>query len=220
MSQGVLFEIDDDDDETTADDRAFIAKLNEYVRRPPGDSVRGEAFRDEDDDVLIATVDISDPVENVHLAAMGVHVGDGRVRGDRFDRHYEFPPAPTPFAMDVSAGGEELPRSTADWFTRVLQRPIVLYVWLNDGYAYGARYLFADTGETLCQSYSKQLAPRGQEKRLIKEGHVHGMGWIQTTGLPGPSLYLHIRGDLERATLPSGVRQVTRRAALPRPWYE
>ncbi|HEY8479025.1 MAG TPA: hypothetical protein VIL71_04250 [Spirillospora sp.] len=220
MSQRVLFEIEDDDPELTADDRDFVARLNELVQRPADDSVHGEAFHDDEDDLLIGAVSLFDPEENLHLAAMGVYVGDGRVRGDRFDQNYEFRPAPTPFAMDVTGDRDELVRSTAEWFTNVLQRPIVLYVWLHDRYAYAARYLFADTGETLCQSYSPRFAPPGQEKRLVEEGHVYGKGWIQTTGLPDPSLYLHIRGDLERAALPSGVPKATERAGLPRPWYE
>ena len=45
-------------------------------------------------------------------------------------------------------------------------------------------------------------------------------GWIQTVGLPAPSLYLHIRGDLERGSTVSGVPATTKRGPLPGLWYE
>ncbi|MER6734013.1 hypothetical protein [Streptomyces puniciscabiei] len=49
---------------------------------------------------------------------------------------------------------------------------------------------------------------------------VHGRGWLQTIGLPTPTLYQHIRGDVGRAVLPSGIRAVTRRGPLAGVWYE
>jgi hypothetical protein len=90
----------------------------------------------------------------------------------------------------------------------------------DEGYAYAARYAFADSGETLCQSYVKTLAPPGQAEELTAAGHVHGKGWIQTVGLPAPALYLHIRGDLDKADVVPGVQATTRRGPLPNLWYE
>jgi hypothetical protein len=121
--------------------------------------------------------------------------------------------------LDVAGGVDLLVERTADWFDGVLRRPIVLYVWLNDGYAYAARFAFADSSETLSQAYARQLAPEGQYEQVIAAGHVHGKGWLQTAGLSTPDLYLHVRGDMDRAQIPAGVGRTAQRGPLPTLWY-
>jgi hypothetical protein len=76
------------------------------------------------------------------------------------------------------------------------------------------RYVLTDNDETLSQCYNDDLAPPVQAEELIAAGHVHGKNWIQTVGMPGPDLYLHICGDLDAAVLPSGVRAATKRGPI------
>ncbi|MEU7820700.1 hypothetical protein [Catellatospora sp. NPDC049133] len=82
------------------------------------------------------------------------------------------------------------------------------YEWLHDGVVYADRYLFADSGEGLTQCYARSLAPQGLTERLVAAGHVHGQGWIQTSGLGVPHRFVHVRGDRDRAAVPVGVPEV------------
>ncbi|MCO6006112.1 hypothetical protein NE236_14050 [Actinoallomurus purpureus] len=221
MPQPVLFEMDDPDDEFTSDERAFVAELSDRLGALLDSPEYGSAFRDEEGDALVTAVSLTDPEARLSLVDLGTHLANGRVRGDRLHNQlYFLPESPSSWALDETGDVGELARRSAEWFARMLRRPIVLYVWLHERYAYAARYAFADRDETLCQSYIKQLAPVGQTERLIADGHVWGKGWIQTIGLPVPSLYLHIRGDLELASLPSGVSQESKRGPLSGTWYQ
>ncbi|KJY31646.1 hypothetical protein VR46_35260 [Streptomyces sp. NRRL S-444] len=65
----------------------------------------------------------------------------------------------------------------------------------HHGQVYASRYLFADTGEGLVQSYHQTLAPSEQAEALTRAGHVHGRGWIQTSGLGRPDRVVDIRGE-------------------------
>ena len=155
------------------------------------------------------------------LAAVGVHLLGDHVRGDRLHSQLFWPAEPSSsWALDARGTLEQLAEASARWFRTVLDKPVMLQVWLHDDYAYAARYLFADTGETLIQCYNKGLAPRGQAEELIAAGHVHGRGWIQTRGLPAPSGYFHIRGDLGKASVPRGVPALTWRGPIGGTWYE
>jgi hypothetical protein len=171
---------------------------------------------------LVACADLTDHADPPHfLVRAGVHLLGDRVRGDRLHSQlFSLPEPPSPWALDAHGTLEQLAESSARWFRMVLGKPVVLYVWLHDDYAYAARYAFADTGETLTQCYNKSLAPAGQAEELIAAGHVHGRGWIQTTGLPTPSCYLHIRGNLGKGTVPPGVPALTKRGPIPGLWYE
>jgi hypothetical protein len=147
-------------------------------------------------------------------------LGD-RVRGDRLHSQlFSLPERPSSWALDARGTPEQLAESAARWFRAVLGKPVVLHVWLHDDYAYAARYTFADTGETLSQCYNRSLAPAGQAEELIAAGHVHGRGWIQTTGLPAPAGYLHIHGDLAKGTIPPGVPALAKRGPITGLWYE
>ncbi|MEV6107457.1 hypothetical protein AB0M28_22530 [Streptomyces sp. NPDC051940] len=202
-------------------ERAFVAELRERCAPWAADDLYGEVSRPEAEDALMAWLPLSDPADQRSLADIGVHFYGDRVRGDRLHSQLHFlPERPSAWALDATGPVPELARLSADWLESVARRPVLLYVWLHDGYAYAARYAFADRDETLVQSYAHRVAPPGQADALTAAGHVHGRGWIQTTGLPAPDVALHIRGDLEAAALPPGTSLSTHRGPLPTLWYE
>lgn len=171
---------------------------------------------------FVSLIDQGGPGERgVVLMDAGVHLLDNRVQGDRLDsQDFLLPERPSSWALAATGTHEELAEASAAWFHHVLEKPVVLYVWLHDGYVYAARYTFADTGETLSQSYNRNYAPTGQADELIAAGHVHGKGWIQTVGLPTPTWYFHVRGDLTKGAVLPGVLAATRRGPLSGLWYE
>jgi hypothetical protein len=171
---------------------------------------------------LIACAHLIDPDEPDRLlVSVGVHLLGDRVRGDRLHSQvHGLPARPSSWALDVTGDRDELVAAAAEWFRAVLAKPVVLYVWLRGDRAYAGRYAFADTDETLVQLYTRELAPPGQAEELIAAGHVHGRGWIQTTGLPTPSGFVHVRGDLAAGSVPAGVPVVRRRGPFPGLWYE
>ena len=171
---------------------------------------------------LVAYVSLIDPADRGRfLLHAGVHLLGDRVRGDRLHSQlFSLPECPSSWALDSVGTRDQLAELSTHWFRRVLDKPIVLYVWLHDGYAYAARYTFADTAETLIQCYTRELAPPGQAEELIAAGHVHGRGWIQTVGLPTPSCCLHIRGDLTKGTVLPGIPATTQRGPISGLWYE
>ena len=171
---------------------------------------------------FVSPIDQGGPGERgVALMDAGVHLLDNRVQGDRLDsQDFSLPERPSSWALAATGTPDELAEASAVWFRYVLERPIVLYVWIHDGYAYANRYDFADTGEPLCQGYDKRYAPAGQADELIAAGHVYGKGWIQTTGLPTPTTYIHIRGDLTKGAVLPGALAATRRGPLSGLWYE
>ncbi|MGW7526369.1 hypothetical protein [Streptomyces sp. NPDC054783] len=208
--------------EYTDDERAFAAALRERTAGWAEPHVGGELLRPDAWDSLVACLSFSDPRAPRHLVDIGVHLYGDRVRGDRLHNQlFALTDRPSNWALEATGTVEELADRSAGWFRTVLDKPVVLYVWLNDDrYAYAARFAFADDDRTISQLYRRDLAPAGQAEELVAAGHVHGRGWIQTAGLPVPTLYQHIRGDLGRAVLPSGVRAVTERGPLAGVWYE
>ncbi|MET8955726.1 hypothetical protein [Streptomyces sp. NPDC004533] len=215
-------ESDEDDYEFTADELAFVAALRERTAAWAADGVQGLVGRSEEWDSLLAYLDFVDPGAPVHLVSVGAHFYGDRVRGDRLHNQlFTLTDRPSRGALEASGTIEELAEESADWFRSVLRKPVVLYVWLNDDrWAYAARFAFADDNQTISQVYNRKLAPPGQAEELIAAGHVHGKGWIQTVGLPTPTLYQHIRGDLSTAVLPPGVPTVTKRGPIGGVWYE
>ncbi|MGJ5750825.1 hypothetical protein FB563_4862 [Streptomyces puniciscabiei] len=213
---------DDEEFEFTDEERAFAAALRERTAGWAEARVDGDIFRSDGWDSLVACLSFGDPGARRHLIDVGVHFYGDRVRGDRLhNQMFTLTDRPSGWGLEATGTVEELADRSARWFRTVLDKPVVLYVWLNaDRYAYAARFAYADDDQTIGQLYHKDLAPAGQTEELIAAGHVHGRGWIQTTGLPTPSLYQHIRGDLDRAVLPSGVRAVTERGPLAGVWYE
>ncbi|WAL69072.1 hypothetical protein ORV05_15300 [Amycolatopsis cynarae] len=210
----------EDPEELAGDALTFATVLRERTASWASEDVDDLLLPDADGS-LIAALSLADPVSHHHLIHFGVHLGEGRVRGDRLHSQlFSLPDHPSGWALTASGDPRELGAQTADWFRTVLRKPVVLYVWLHHGYAYAARYAFADTGETLIQNYQRGRAPHGQADELIEAGHVHGRGWIQTTGLSRPDLYLHIHGDLEPGLIPPSIPAETRRGPIAGIWYE
>lgn len=218
----------DDPADMTGEERAFAAALSEATAGlvAPGvsDLLIPAAYADHGQGSLVAALSLVDRQAGEHGRAyldFGVHFSGHRVQGGRLHNQLYFVTDQTQsLALDAAGSVDDLAIQTAEWLEGVLRRPIVLYVWLHDQYAYAARYAFADTSETLSQTYSKGRAPEGQYEAVIAAGHVRGRGWLQTAGLPDPDLYIHIRGDLETAKVPAGVRRVEQRGPLGGAWYE
>ena len=212
----------------TGEERAFATALSEasagLVGTGVSDLVIPAAYGDQEDGSLVASLGISDRDPGKYalgLINFGVHFRGDRVRGGRLHNQLYSLTGETP-SLNLEATGsiDELANRTAQWFEAVLRRPIILYVWLNNGHAYAARYAFADTSETLSQLYNRAIAPEGQYEQMISDGHARGMGWIQTAGLPTPDLYLLIRGDEAQARVPAGVLRAEKRGPIAGTWYE
>lgn len=210
------------------DERAFAAALSEATASLPSAGVSNllipSAYADHGENALVAALGLYDMSAGGHpvsLISFGVHYHGDRVRGGRLHNQLYSVSEETPsLALDAEGSMDALADQTAQWFGLVLNRPVVLYVWLHERYAYAARYAFADTSETLCQTYSKERAPEGQYESVIADGHVRGKGWLQTSGLPSATLCLHIRGDREKAKVSAEIRWVQERGPLPGLWYE
>lgn len=192
------FEIDDPDDEFGFDEteRAFAAALRTSAASWTVPYAHSWIGRPDDDSRLLAVVALSDDHARVSLVDVGVHLGGSTVRGDRLHNQlYFLPDRPTGLAMEATGSPQELGERAAAWFEAILRKPIVRHEWEHAGQLYARRYLFADTGEGLCQSYNQNLAPKGQPKSLIAAGHVVGRGWVQTSGLDRPHRVVAIRGN-------------------------
>ncbi|MFF4485764.1 hypothetical protein ACFY0F_04585 [Streptomyces sp. NPDC001544] len=225
MPKQPWFAIDESDDEYyefTDHERAFVAALREHTEQWAADDVSSLVGRTDEWDSLVAYLSFRDPGAQVHLIDVGLHFTGDLVRGDRLHNQlYTLPDRPSDWALEARGTVEELAERSADWFRTVLRKPVVLYVWLNEERrAYAARFAFADDDETISQLYRRDLAPPGQEEQLIAAGHVRGRGWIQTAGLPAPTFYQHIRGELHAAALPPGVPAVADRGPVSGVWYE
>ncbi|TQS25294.1 hypothetical protein [Microbispora sp. KK1-11] len=217
MPEHSWFEIDEPD-ELTETERAFVTALREQTADFASDDTGGEVTWCEDR--LVAYLTVIDPEAPLSLIDFGVHFSGDRVQGDRLHNQLlTLPDQPSGWALDETGTVQELARRSTRWFHAMLRRPVMLYVWLHNGYAYAARYVLADTDETISQCYNDHLAPPGQAEELIAAGHVHGKNWIQTVGLPVPDLYLHIRGNLDEAAMKNS-RAATKRGPITGVWYE
>jgi hypothetical protein len=205
------------------EEEAFVSRVRERTAPWAWKGTSSMVGRSEDERSLLVAISLMD---NLILVDIGVFLADGRVQGDRLhNQQYTLPDVPSAWALDLTGPVEHLAQASADWFIAVLRRPVLLHVWLNDDRkAYAARYVFADTDETLAQAWNKHLAPAGKERELIEAGHVRGRDWVQVKGLPAPEVFVHVRGDLGAAVIPEGATQRgrwwRRLARLPGVWYQ
>lgn len=91
----------------------------------------------------------------------------------------------------------------AAWFDACLRRPVQRCEWRHRGRIYAARYEFADTREGLVEGYAKRIAPPGQHRRLIDDGHFRGMGWVKTAAIGQPDAVRPVRVDGVPANAPA-----------------
>ncbi|TNM37294.1 hypothetical protein FHP29_15730 [Nocardioides albidus] len=173
----------------TASQLAFLAalrsRLNDRLRPYCGELT---------EDSLLLVLDVDAP--DTALVSVGLELRRGRLQGDRISVHdRSFPTSPTVDGFLMEGAPDELAATGAALLERFANRPIVRHEWLHRGKVYADCYLFEDSGERLSQMYRGDWAPRGQERRLITEGFVHGKGWVQTRGLGEPDRVVHVRGE-------------------------
>ncbi|MDP9863362.1 MULTISPECIES: hypothetical protein [Streptosporangium] len=197
------------DEELGEVQHVFIVALRARALTWAADPVDSRLVPPERGYPFVACLNIDAPQENFVLLTVGVHLEGHRLRGDRL-HHQDFtlPEVPTSLAMEVSGSPEELAEQAADWFEAIISRPVVRYEWLHAGQVYASRYLFPDTGEGLSQMYNRELAPPGQQDRLLAAGHFTGRGWIDTRGLGEPDRVAHVRGRHDPPSKPWHVNRV------------
>jgi hypothetical protein len=117
------FDLDWNSDELRPDEQAFLAALQQASAQWDFEHASSWAARDEDDHpCLIAVVMLSDPVKNVLRDEFGVHYRDGRAQGDLLHScPHELPEEPTPSALDVTGGPEQVAAECAAWFEKILR---------------------------------------------------------------------------------------------------
>jgi hypothetical protein len=204
----------EDPSDITDQERDFASALSEATSAlvRPGEHVYDllipAAYADHGQNTLVAGLGLSDWIAErpiISLLDFGVHFSGVRVVGGRLHSQLYHLSGETPsLSLDARGDVDNLAAKTSAWFEAVLSRPIVLHVWMHEGRTYASRYEFADTHETLVQAYNRPAAPEDQYQRVIADGHVHGKGWLQTTGLPAPDFYTPIRGDMAHAEIPDG----------------
>ncbi|WP_440069548.1 hypothetical protein [Streptosporangium sp. OZ121] len=186
------FECDEELDEAQ---HAFVIALRARALTWAADPVDSRLVPPERDYPFVACLNIDAPQENFALLTVGVHLDGHHLRGDRLhNQDFTLPEVPTSLAMEASGSPEELAEQAAGWFEAIIRRPVVRYEWLHAGQVYASRYLFPDTREGLSQMYNRELAPPGQQDRLLAAGHFTGRGWIDTRGLGEPDRVTHVRG--------------------------
>lgn len=78
------------------------------------------------------TADWASAGGRLHPLQAAVHFAKGRVRGDRLhDQLFTLPDRPSGWGCKTTGTVEELAARSARWFRTVLDKPVVLYVWLN-----------------------------------------------------------------------------------------
>ena len=101
---------------------------------------------------LLVIVDIPAPGENLILLTVGAYLDGDHVTGDELhNQMFTLPAEPTPIGFEESGSPEVLAARTGHWFGTLLHRPIVRHEWLRSGEVYAHRWLFADSGQPLCE---------------------------------------------------------------------
>ena len=101
---------------------------------------------------LLVIVDIPAPGENLTLLTAGAYLDEDHVTGDELhNQMFTLPAEPTPIGFEESGSPEVLAARTGHWFGTLLRRPVVRHEWLRSGEVYAHRWLFADSGQPLCE---------------------------------------------------------------------
>lgn len=134
-------------------ERAFLAAL-----RGPAAAWRvpwapSRAARPEDESSLLVHVCLLDKARSLVLGEWAVHFHGTHVRaGMVCDQLFNLHESPERGFFRASGTVEELAERCADWFERLLNRPVVRAEWPSGPGVYPARWEFADTGEALVTS--------------------------------------------------------------------
>jgi hypothetical protein len=101
---------------------------------------------------LLVIVDIPAPGENLILLTAGAYLDGDHVTGDELhNQMFTLPAEPTPIGFEESGSPQVLAARTGHWFGTLLRRPVVRHEWLRSGEVYAHRWLFADSGQPLCE---------------------------------------------------------------------
>jgi hypothetical protein len=121
---------------------------------------------------LLVYADLPAPGARLSLLTAGAYLDRSRIRGDKLhNQMLTLPVEPTPLVFTDVGSPAELAAITADWFETIWRRPVVRYEWLRTGQVYAERFLFADTGQRLCE------------------------GRVRTAALGAPDRIVHVRGE-------------------------
>ncbi|TXS49808.1 hypothetical protein [Streptomyces sp. t39] len=129
---------------------AFLAALRARTAhwRAPWASSHGG--RSEDGTSLLVHVSLLDEDHGLILGQWAAHFSGGEVRAGKVrDQLFHLHESPGHGFFQASGSSEELAERCADWFERLLSRPVVRDVWSGDGGPCAVRWEFADTGEVL-----------------------------------------------------------------------
>ncbi|MEV5881476.1 hypothetical protein AB0L74_01860 [Streptomyces sp. NPDC052020] len=106
--------------------------------------------RPEDDSSLLVWVSLLDEERSLILGEWAVHFYGARVRAGKVsDQLFNLHESPERGYFKASGTAVELALRCADWFERLLRRPVVRAEWLSASKASATRWEFADTGEAL-----------------------------------------------------------------------
>ncbi|MFF9279687.1 hypothetical protein [Streptomyces griseosporeus] len=109
--------------------------------------------RPEDDSSLLVWVSLLDEERSLSLGEWAVHFHGGHVRAGKVsDQLFNLNESPERGYFEASGTAVELALRCADWFERLLSRPVVRAEWPTAAGASATRWEFADTGEALVTS--------------------------------------------------------------------
>ncbi|MFF0431599.1 hypothetical protein ACFYU9_05110 [Streptomyces sp. NPDC004327] len=146
---------------------------------------------------LLAYLDIGDPERHQGVLTIGAHYNGTIVRADKLhNQNFSRPDAPTEFTFATAGNPTEAALRTADWFERVLARPLVRCEWLYEGKVYAFRYEHADSGRGLSEVFEPPLALPELRERFAAESVDRGRGRINRAGLGEPDQVVLVRGVL------------------------
>ncbi|WP_431037698.1 hypothetical protein ACQYWQ_25195 [Streptomyces sp. P6-2-1] len=110
--------------------------------------------RSEDEASLLVRVGLADEEYHLVLGEWAVHFyGAYVLAGKVGDQLYNLHESPAYGSFRATGTAEDLAGRCADWFERLLSRPVVREEWPSEDGRHAVRWEFADTGEPLVSRY-------------------------------------------------------------------
>ncbi|WP_189668805.1 hypothetical protein [Promicromonospora soli] len=108
---------------------------------------------------------------------VGVHFSRDKIVGDQVHNQLTTLPA-TPTAIELRAVGSArvLAKSTSEWLRVLATRGYAREEWVHEGAVYTRRYVVADTGEPLAESYDHMRAPSALAAKGAQGVRVRELG--------------------------------------------